>query len=990
MKELREAANDGLITAYLEEENWGVAHRVLMPAFGPGAVRGMFDDMHDIATQLALKWARLGKNEPFTPSEDFTRLAMDTLALCSMDYRFNSFYSTETHPFLQAMARVLRTSRYRARRPNNVVSNLYYRNENKQYFEDIAYLRKVSDDIVTHRASHSTERRDLVAAMQNNADPQTGKHMTDKSTTDNALSFLVAGHETTSGLLSFTLYYLVKHPEVWKKAQKEVDSILRKGQMNVDQLSKLPYVTAILRETLRLEPPLPVFAVKPYEDTIIANKYLVKKDESCVILLKSAHLDKAVFGEDSDKFRPERMLDENFNKLPPGCFKPFGNGMRACIGRLFALQEATLMLAMLLQNFDIELDDPAYEIQYNQTLTVKPKDFKIRAHLRDGLTPNALQHRLMGTRDGSLANGTVNSNKAASAIANAQPLTILYGSNSGTCESLAQALASHAPSRGFRAVTVKTLDAAARHLPRDHPVVIITTSYEGQPTDDARDFVSWLEEVDIGGSLTNIKYSVYGLGHHDWVSTFHRIPRHIDVKLAEGGAKRLLPLALTDVGSSEIFSSFEAWEEESFWLALQKEYGVKGDSASDGAGVTVDMLSPRMTTLRHHVSEAMVTDAQVLTAPGEPVKRSIEIQLPSEMSYRAGDCLSVLPVNPSETVARVLRRFQLPRDVHVKITADHRTPLPTDNPVALADILGAYVELNQPATKRGISVLIQATKDVKTKGELQKISSDLFTSEIFEKHTSILDLLERFPRVELPLASFLAVLPPMRVRRYSISSSPLFKAGNATLTYSVLNFTSKSRDGRHLGVATSYLESLQKGDKLRVAVRQSHGAFGLPGDAESTPIVMVAAGSGLAPFRGFIQERAADITAGRNVAPAVLFFGCREPGKDDLYAKELATWEKAGAVKVYRAYSRTPGKAGGHKYVQETLLTERSMVNELWRDDARFYICGSRDLGHDVTHTMVKILHGSAETPAHVNTEEDAMKWWESLRNVRYAIDVFD
>lgn len=216
-----------------------------MPAFGPGAVRGMFDDMHDIATQLALKWARLGKNEPFTPSEDFTRLAMDTLALCSMDYRFNSFYSTETHPFLQAMARVLRTSRYRARRPNNVVSNLYYRNENKQYFEDIAYLRKVSDDIVTHRASHSTERRDLVAAMQNNADPQTGKHMTDKSTTDNALSFLVAGHETTSGLLSFTLYYLVKHPEVWKKAQKEVDSILRKGQMNVDQLSKLPYVTAV-------------------------------------------------------------------------------------------------------------------------------------------------------------------------------------------------------------------------------------------------------------------------------------------------------------------------------------------------------------------------------------------------------------------------------------------------------------------------------------------------------------------------------------------------------------------------------------------------------------------------------------------------------------------------------------------------------------------------------------------------------------------------
>lgn len=190
--------------------------------------------MHDIATQLALKWARLGKNQPFTPIEDFTRLTMDTLALCSMDYLFNSFYSTETHQFLKVMARVLQKSRYRARRPDNAVSNLYYRNENKQYFEDIAYVRKVSDDIVTHRASHPTERRDLVAAMQNNTDPKTGKHMTDKSTTDNALSFLVAGHETTSRLLSFALYYLVKYPKVWKKAQKEVDSVLGEGQMKVD------------------------------------------------------------------------------------------------------------------------------------------------------------------------------------------------------------------------------------------------------------------------------------------------------------------------------------------------------------------------------------------------------------------------------------------------------------------------------------------------------------------------------------------------------------------------------------------------------------------------------------------------------------------------------------------------------------------------------------------------------------------------------------
>lgn len=129
----------------------------------------------------------------------------------------------------------------------------------------------------------------------------------------------------------------------------------------------------------------------------------------------------------------------------------------------------------------------------------------------------------------------MNSNRPTSAIANTTPLIILYGSNSGTCESLAQNLASHAPSHGFKAVTVKTLDAVARHLPQNHPVVIITTSYEGQPTDDTREFVSWLEEVDIGSSPIVVKYFVYGLGHHDWVSTFHRNPTHIDAKLVESG-----------------------------------------------------------------------------------------------------------------------------------------------------------------------------------------------------------------------------------------------------------------------------------------------------------------------------------------------------------------------------------------------------------------------------------------------------------------------
>lgn len=216
-----------------------------MPALGPNSIRGMFDEMHDIATQLAMKWARMGKSESFSPNEDFTRLAMDTLALCSMDYRFNSFYNPETHPFLQAMGRTLLTARQRVRRGDNTVAAVYYRQQYQQYSEDIAYLRQLADDVVAFRGKNPSDRKDLVAAMLSGIDPKSGQKMTEKSITDNALSFLVAGHETTATLLAFVLFHLIKNPRVLEKAQKEVDDVVGKGPIKVDHLSKLPYMNAV-------------------------------------------------------------------------------------------------------------------------------------------------------------------------------------------------------------------------------------------------------------------------------------------------------------------------------------------------------------------------------------------------------------------------------------------------------------------------------------------------------------------------------------------------------------------------------------------------------------------------------------------------------------------------------------------------------------------------------------------------------------------------
>jgi cytochrome P450/NADPH-cytochrome P450 reductase len=153
-----------------------------------------------------------------------------------------------------------------------------------------------------------------------------------------------------------------------------------------------------------------------------------------IVLLPQLHRDPSVFGPDADLFRPERMYGENFTKLPPNSWKPFGNGARACIGRLFAWQEAILALAMILQNFNLRFDDPNYQLHIKQTLTIKPADLFIKASLRDGIDPVYLEKQLFrGTPIPSAKSEQQGKKQLASSD---KPMSTFYGSNSGTCEGL--------------------------------------------------------------------------------------------------------------------------------------------------------------------------------------------------------------------------------------------------------------------------------------------------------------------------------------------------------------------------------------------------------------------------------------------------------------------------------------------------------------------------------------------------------------------------
>ena len=958
LMELRMGAGDGLFTAHTSEPNWKLAHKILMPAFGPQSIRDMFPAMMDIASQLILRWERFA-GEEIDVCDNFTRLTLDTIALCSFNYRFNSFYQKTMHRFVDAMINVLLESGRRAQR--FPVQNTLMVSTTRRFNNDIAYLHSLCDEIVKERREHPSDVNDLLNRMINGKDPETGYQLPDENIRYQMLTFLVAGHETTSGLLSFAMYYLLKNPQTLQKAQTEIDQY---NEITVDMLSKLKYIDAILKETLRLQPTAPAFNLEcKEENTILPGGYEVHKDESILVLLAQLHRDPKVWDR-PEEFLPERMLNGGYENLPPNAWKPFGNGQRACIGRPFAWQESLLAIALVLKHFHIELVDPSYDLRIKQTLTIKPDGLKIRVRPRRPV--NISFNTNVKPSEKVPAN-------VETTTTNFQPMLVCYGSNSGSCESFARTLASEAPLYGYNA-TVSTLDSAVGSVLNDQPVIIITASYEGKSCENAKQFVSYLESK----PKLDVNYAVFGAGHHDWVNTYQKIPKFIDQMLEQCGGRRILSRGEGDSGG-DFFGAFDVWKENLFRL-LRKN--------SDGQNVVSDeRLSIEIVSSSRNLGQmsdvGIIQQNKIMTKATEigPEKRHLEIKLPQGQTYRTGDYLAVLPTNPTDIVCRVLKRFNLTADTHIKITSSTNTFFPTNHPVSAFDILSGYVELAQPATKKQLEILAGSCNNEEEQTKLLHLLEENYEKEVLDKRISVLDILEMYPSCGLAFGQYLRMLPSLRIRQYSISSSPLWNSSVVTLTLDILNGPALSGTGHYYGVASNYLANLKENDRINCSVRASNAVFHPPEDTK-LPIVMIAAGTGIAPFRGFIQERAAQLVCGRDVGPTVLYYGCRS-NTDFLYSNELEKWSKLGAVQVKSIFSRQGNNE--RKYVQDLLWEDRQEIAALYRNGAYFYTCGSaKKLGTSVKTCFVKMICEMKEC-----NEQEAEKIFEKISSDRYSVDVF-
>jgi cytochrome P450/NADPH-cytochrome P450 reductase len=350
----------------------------------------------------------------------------------------------------------------------------------------------------------------------------------------------------------------------------------------------------------------------------------------------------------------------------------------------------------------------------------------------------------------------------------------------------------------------------------------------------------------------------------------------------------------------------------------------------------------------------------------------------------------VVPRNDPALVDSVARRFGfLPADqIKLQVAEGRRAQLPVGDAVSVGRLLTEFVELQQIATRKQIQIMSEHTRCPVTKPKLlayvgdDDASTERYRSDVLGKRKSVFDLLEEHPACELPFHAYLEMLSLLPPRYYSISSSPAGDAACCSVTVGVVEAPASSGRGVYKGVCSNYLAGRRAGDTVHATVRETKAGFRLPDDP-SMPIIMIGPGTGLAPFRGFLQERADRKAKGASLGTAMLFFGCRHPEQDYLYADELKAFAADGVTELHTAFSRADG---AKTYVQHLVAAQKDRVWSLIEKGAIIYVCGDGGkMEPDVKTALVSIYRERSGANA-----DAGQRWIDDLGTKnRYVLDVW-
>ncbi|MFF9323300.1 cytochrome P450 [Streptomyces sp. NPDC014776] len=981
LQNVREFAADGLFTAYNDEPNWAKAHDILMPAFALGSMRTYHPVMLRVARRLIAAWDRAAREgRPVDVADDMTRMTLDTIGLAGFGYDFGSFTRHQPHPFVESMVRCLHWSMTRlARTPGEDHSAA-----DAAFRDDAAYLAQVVDDVIASRAGATdagatdTDATDLLGLMLGAEHPSDGTTLDAANIRNQVITFLIAGHETTSGAMSFALYFLAKHPTALHLVQREADALwgdTADPEPTFEDVGRLTCTRQVLNEALRLWPTAAAFSRHARADTLLGGRIPLRAGQAVTVLAPMLHR-QPVWGDNPELFDPSRFTPEAEAARPVHAFKPFGTGERACIGRQFALHEATMLLALLVHRYRLH-DHAGYRLDVKETLTLKPDGFTLTLTRREAA--DRVHPPLPGAAPAPVTAGPAPDTLPARVRTGTGAL-FLHGSNYGTCRDLAARLADEAADIGC-APQVAALDAQVDALPTDRPVIIAAASYNGRPTDDAAAFAAWLEE---DHDLTGVTYAVLGVGDRNWAATYQQVPTYIDERLAALGAIRLTERAAADASGD--FTGTVRDFTVRLRAALLERYGdpeaVAGEPPAPAAAYEVRTLTGGPLDAlaeRHGLLPMTVTEARDLTAPGHPRrKRFVRLALPDGVTYRTADHLTVLPANAPALVERAAAAFGVGLDtvLDIRPVRRRRDGLAVDRPVTVRELLTHHVELQERPGPGRVAALAAANPCPPERAALAALADDdpRTLVELFEDHPAL--------RGALDWPALLDLLTPLRPRHYSVSSSPAADPRHADLMVSVLHAPARSGKGDRIGTGSGHLASLRPGDTVYARVQPCREAFRID---HSGPVVMIAAGTGLAPFRGAIADRVAALAAGADLPPALLYFGCDAPDADFLHAGELRAAEAAGAVSLRPAFSAAP--VDGLMFVQHRVAAEAGELGRLLDAGARVYVCGDGARMAPGVREAFRALYRDRTPGA---DETAARRWLDGLVAAgRYVEDVY-
>jgi sulfite reductase (NADPH) flavoprotein alpha-component len=563
------------------------------------------------------------------------------------------------------------------------------------------------------------------------------------------------------------------------------------------------------------------------------------------------------------------------------------------------------------------------------------------------------------------------------------PLTILFGSQTGTAEGLAKRAAKEAGKRGFAAMILDMAQIDAAKLTAEKNVLLITSTYgDGEPPDNAKALHDALASG-VNLELPQLRFSVCALGDTNYTQ-FCKCGADFDAYLKKLGATRIAPRVDCDLDYEENFSRWlnaallglaSAGEApRAFGETAHLQSGVsdlpqsntrvgQADAAvpalpnRNAAPGTLEATQPVADPAAYSRARpfpASLLVSRRLNAPGSAKQvHHIEFDLTdSGLSYEAGDALGVLPQNCPALVSDVLAALGC--------DGEEAVPAPDGSTTSLRHALTELYDLGRPAQKL-----------------LDRLAPGAGAGTGAALH-HVIDVLAARADIKLSPTEFVAALKKLQPRLYSISSSPRAHAGQVHLTVGVVRYDLHGRMRK--GVCSTYLAVRAEPGQTRVGVFIHPNKAFRPPISSDTPAIMIGPGTGIAPFRGFLHERRAAGANGRNW----LFFGDQSAATDFLYRDELAVLMREGALtRLDTAFSRDqPQKI----YVQHRMLEHATEFYQWLEEGAHVYVCGDASrMAKDVDAALHAVIERAGG-----KTPEQAIAYIHSLKAAkRYARDVY-